>query len=176
MYVYFGRFLDDSRKSKGLVRAVLCFGIWRISTDRSSHALYSSGVCTASGKCCPRSLAISTLFSEVTAGCVQWFFAFRIYTFTKKVYIQWLVWYMVFLDIVKRVALFAAILPIPPWPELGTFLTRWEWLITLNWSISVLNDVLVTTTLVVVLYGQRSHSHRITAALVDKLVVWTIGC
>ncbi|KAJ6453938.1 hypothetical protein C8R45DRAFT_944859 [Mycena sanguinolenta] len=61
----------------------------------------------------PRSLAVSRVFSEVTVGCVQGFFAFRIYTFTKKVYIPGLVWFVVFVDIVGRVALFAAVPPMP---------------------------------------------------------------
>ncbi|KAJ6461462.1 hypothetical protein C8R45DRAFT_533707 [Mycena sanguinolenta] len=173
LYVHFGRFPDDSRKFKGLVLFVWIFnGVRNICLGQvlySSSILRDTNPDRVGG---PRSLAVSMLFSEVTVGCVQGFFAFRIYTFTKKVYIPGLVWFMVFLNIVGRVALFAAVLPMAP--ELGTFLTRWEWLITLNWSISVLNDVLITTTLVVGLYGQRSHAHRRTAALVDKLIVWTI--
>ncbi|KAF8189502.1 hypothetical protein K438DRAFT_1971617 [Mycena galopus ATCC 62051] len=43
-----------------------------------------------------------------------------------------------------------------------------------DWSISVVSDVMITTTLVLALRGQRSRTPRKTAALEDKLIFWTI--
>ncbi|KAJ6454212.1 hypothetical protein C8R45DRAFT_1082874 [Mycena sanguinolenta] len=54
------------------------------------------------------------------------------------------------------------------------FVAQSEWVVTINWSLSVACDVTIATTLVAVLCSQRSHARSKTAALVDKLILWTI--
>ncbi|KAJ7259154.1 hypothetical protein B0H12DRAFT_1232141 [Mycena haematopus] len=173
-YIYFSRFPDDPRRVKALtafvwacdVANIVCLGhvLYTFTITDYAHPERLDGPP-------PRSLSVSTLFSGFTAACVQGFFAFRIYTFTKKMYIPGLVWFLAFLHLLGRIVLFATTLHTP---SLGTYVTQWEWLITTNWGISVANDVVLTTTLVFVLHGHRSNAHRQTAALVDRLIVWTI--
>jgi hypothetical protein len=80
-----------------------------------------------------------------------------------------------------------------PMTALGTYEVQFRWLVTALWSVSTVNDFTITATLVSLLYIQRSNAQRRydfpplqqrtgiicfvsrTAALVDKLIVWTIG-
>jgi hypothetical protein len=71
------------------------------------------------------------------------------------------------------------------------YVVQWEWLASFVWSISTTNDAMITVTLVVLLRDQRTNVHRRydfcvasfraslmscrTAALVDKLILWSIG-
>ncbi|KAJ7233015.1 hypothetical protein C8J57DRAFT_1382627 [Mycena rebaudengoi] len=58
--------------------------------------------------------------------------------------------------------------------SLQSYLMQWGWLLTTNWCISVACDFVITTTLVVVLHRRRSQALKKTAALMDKLIGWTI--
>jgi len=43
-----------------------------------------------------------------------------------------------------------------------------------SWSVSAVNDLIITVTLVTILIRQKSYAQKRTVALVDKLVAWTI--
>jgi hypothetical protein len=120
---------------------------------------------------------------------VQGFFAFRIYTLSKKLFIPILCWIMAFLDLLGNFVIFVTLLPMTSVPG---YEVQWEWLLTAVWSVSAANDLTITATLVFILYSRRTHaqqryafgslrrrpvSHYLcsTVALVDKLIVWTIG-
>ncbi|KAF7350660.1 hypothetical protein MSAN_01626500 [Mycena sanguinolenta] len=99
------------------------------------------------------------------------FFAFRIYVFTKKVYIPLFIWFMAFLPLLGGIILFALTLRVT---SVRIYVANWEWLVVTNWSLSVATDLMITTTLVVVLRRQRSRAHNKTVVVVDKLILWTI--
>ncbi|KAF8212837.1 hypothetical protein K438DRAFT_1957427 [Mycena galopus ATCC 62051] len=174
-YIYYSRFPDDSRMLKALTAFVwfcdiahtLCLGqsLYTFTILDYAHPERLAGPP-------PRSLCASTLFSGLTAASVQAFFSYRIYSFNKKVYIPSVIWFMAFLHLSGRIVIFITSLRTP---SLNVYVTQWEWLITTNWIISVVSDVVITTTLVVILHRQRSDiMRRKTAALVDKLILWTI--
>ncbi|KAJ6572238.1 hypothetical protein B0H19DRAFT_1065203 [Mycena capillaripes] len=50
-----------------------------------------------------------------------------------------------------------------------------SWFFTSIWCIAAANDLTITATLVILLLRQRPNAHRRTEALMDKLIVWTIG-
>ncbi|KAF7334667.1 hypothetical protein MVEN_02297200 [Mycena venus] len=54
------------------------------------------------------------------------------------------------------------------------FLTEWGWLFDTVWAVSAVNDLLIAGTLVFLLYQRRNQSLERTAAVVDKLIQWTI--
>ncbi|KAF7346760.1 hypothetical protein MSAN_01814500 [Mycena sanguinolenta] len=173
-YIYFSRFPDDSRRVKAFIVLVwsldiahsLCFG----------HVLYTFTILDFAqpqrlGAQPPKSLSVSTLFSGLTAAAVQGFYSYRIYLFTKKLFVPCILWFMALLHFAGRVLLFATTLHTP---SILVYIQQWEWLITTNWGLSVATDVAISVTMVTVLYRRRSNAHRKTAALVDKLIVWTI--
>jgi ABC-type spermidine/putrescine transport system permease subunit II len=89
---------------------------------------------------------------------VHGFFAFRIYTFTKKLYIPGLIWFMASMNLLGLIGIFVTSMRATSW---GSYLAQFEWLPTTTWSISVACDVAITATLVVVLRSQqRSCVHR----------------
>ncbi|KAF8162167.1 hypothetical protein K438DRAFT_1985292 [Mycena galopus ATCC 62051] len=173
VYIYYRRFPEDSRILKTLTAFVwvcdvahtICLGnvLYTYTISDFGHPERTEAV--------PRSFSVSTLFPGFIASCVQAYFSFRIYAFTKNIYIPCLIWFMAFLHLLGRIVIFATILHAPSGAH---YLTQFEWLLTANWIISVLSDVVITTTLVVALYGHRSGVRKKTVALVDKLIVWTI--
>ncbi|KAF8149650.1 polyketide synthase [Mycena galopus ATCC 62051] len=104
------------------------------------------------------------------AGRLHGFFGFRIYAFTKKIFIHGIIWSVSLALFVMRLLFFVTSLRTPIY---SAYTIHWEWLLTMVWSLSVETDVVITTTLVVVLYKERFHK---TVALldVDKLIVWLI--
>ncbi|KAF7346758.1 hypothetical protein MSAN_01814200 [Mycena sanguinolenta] len=173
-YLYFTRYPDDPRGVRALTAFVwacdlartICLGavLYTYTITDFTHPERLDGPPALS-------LCLHTFFSVLTAACVQGFFAFRIYVFTKKVYIPLLIWCMAFLPLLGGIVLFALTLRVP---SITVYVANWEWLVTTNWSLSVATDLVITTTLVIVLRRQRSRAHNKTAVVVDKLIVWTI--
>ncbi|KAF7350834.1 hypothetical protein MSAN_01645300 [Mycena sanguinolenta] len=108
-YVYFTRFPEDSSR----VKAVTAF-VWLCDAANTiclGHILYTLTISDYAhpdrlNSPPPRSLSASTLFTGFTATSVQAFFGFRIYAFTKKIYIPVLIWFMAFLHLLGRLILF----------------------------------------------------------------------
>ncbi|KAJ7848918.1 hypothetical protein B0H13DRAFT_2089636 [Mycena leptocephala] len=175
LYIYYSRFPDDSRVLKVLTAFVwvcevahrVCIGhtLYTFTISDYGHPERLPGVPS-------KSLAMSALFDGLIAACVHGFFAFRIYKFTKKLYIPGLIWFMAFLNLLGLIGIFVASMRATSW---GIYLAQFEWLPTTTWSISVACDVTITATLVVVLRSRRSCAHSKTVvALVDKIIIWTI--
>ncbi|KAJ7307627.1 hypothetical protein DFH08DRAFT_975452 [Mycena albidolilacea] len=173
-YLYYTRFPEDSRKLKALVVFVwscelahaLCLGMtlyrWTITYSGRADVL----------KFFPAPLAISEIFSGFVATCVQSFFGYRIYVLSKKPYISYLTWTLAFLRCLAAIAIgIAALLKDTLFHG---YEVKWSWLINALWAVSITNDVVITTTLVYLLYMQRSAGQKRTIALIDKLIVWTI--
>ncbi|KAF8189837.1 hypothetical protein K438DRAFT_1971351 [Mycena galopus ATCC 62051] len=152
-YIYYSRFPDDSRKLKGLIAFVwicelahaLCIG----------HTLY---VYTISGSGHPAVLLDSTwtlhaafVIASVTVACVQSFFGFRIYVFSKKLRLAALVWVMAF----SRLAVSSVVLLFPLIIR-DTNGAKWELFFTSAWSVGVANDLLIPTILIFLLRRLRA--------------------
>ncbi|KAF8217504.1 hypothetical protein K438DRAFT_1556587, partial [Mycena galopus ATCC 62051] len=175
IYTYYRRFPDDSRILKALLTALRMCEI--SSTVCVGHLIYTFSILDFGHPelilgSPPKSLSASVLFSGFTTACVHSFFSFRIYTFTKKLYIPCFIWCISFLHLTGRIVIFITSLQAP---SFLAYVAEWDWLLTTNWALSVASDVVIATTLVVVLYKQRSHAYEKTVALLDRLIVWTIG-
>ncbi|KAF7342358.1 hypothetical protein MVEN_01824400 [Mycena venus] len=157
MYIYYSRFPDDSRKLKALVAFVwvcevghtFCVGhlLYTITILDYGHPERVFGTIS-------QSLSVASLLAGIIAVCVHAFLSFRIYVLTKRPITIWVT------------SLRAT--------SLGNFVGQWGWLLTSNWSISVATDFAITATLVVVLQDHRSHAQK-TAAIIDKIIGWTIA-
>ncbi|KAJ7889245.1 hypothetical protein B0H13DRAFT_2341587 [Mycena leptocephala] len=173
-YIYYSHFPDDSLKLKALVAFVwvcemahvLCVG----------HTLY---VYTISAYAHPERLAgptpvsfeTSALLSGIILVCVQGFFAFRIYAFSKKLHIAILVWVMAFFILLGFTVIFITAMRMS---SILLYAMQWGWLVTALWSVSAANDLVIAATLAILLRNRRTDAHRRTAALVDKLILWSI--
>ncbi|KAK7022657.1 hypothetical protein R3P38DRAFT_2780643 [Favolaschia claudopus] len=100
---------------------------------------------------------------------LQIFFAYRIYTLSRSLYIPILCWMLsLFRLIPSNVILFGGI------HDPGEILNRWSTLFNAIWVVSALNDILVAGTMVVLLRERQAHVLERTSAVVDKLITWTI--
>ncbi|KAJ7867150.1 hypothetical protein B0H13DRAFT_2670540 [Mycena leptocephala] len=158
-YIYYSRFPHDSWKLKALVAFVwiceiahaICVGhtLYVYTISAYAHPERLAGPT-------PVSLETSALLAGVIVVCVQGFFSFRIYAFSKKISLSILIWVMVFcvcwvhhhLRHCATDALAAALR--------GTV----GWLLAAVWSVSTANDLLIAATLVVLLRNQRTDVHR----------------
>ncbi|KAJ6548771.1 hypothetical protein B0H19DRAFT_1265565 [Mycena capillaripes] len=173
-YIYYSRFPEDSRKLKALVGFVwwcelahaLCIGhslyVYTIS-DYLQPALLLAAA--------PKSLETTSIFSGLISACVQGFFSYRIYSFSRKLCIPILIWALSFLRLLGNIVIFVAALGMKSLPG---YVEQWQWLHTSIWSTSTANDLIIAATLVVLLRNQSTNVHKRTAALVDKLILWTI--
>ncbi|KAJ7306816.1 hypothetical protein DFH08DRAFT_514988 [Mycena albidolilacea] len=176
-YIYYGRFPDDSPKIKALVAFVwvceiihgLCIG----------HGLYVYTICDYwhpdrifGGPSLP-SIDTAFFFGGLISACVQAFFGFRIYAFSRKLYIPILIWIMAFLRLLAGFGNLISALRMASLVELHK---QRLWLSEFAWSISAVTDLTIAATLVFYLHQQRKEVNKSsrTAALVDKLILWTI--
>ncbi|KAJ6471952.1 hypothetical protein C8R45DRAFT_415202 [Mycena sanguinolenta] len=174
-YFYYRRFPEDS----SILKALAAF-VWIcefVNTTSLGAMMYTFTVSDfthperITGSPVPKSLSVGILFSGVVAACVHGFFAFRIYAFQKKLYLPAIFWFTAFILLSGRIVAFATSLRST---SVAGFFAEWEWLLVTNWSISVASDFMLAATLVIILLGQRSRAHKRTAAIVDKLIAWTI--
>ncbi|KAJ7916149.1 hypothetical protein B0H13DRAFT_2323637 [Mycena leptocephala] len=173
-YIYYSRFPDDPAKLKALVAFVwvcefghaICVGntlyIYTISDYGHPESLALAT---------PKSLGPAVFFSGVITASVQGFFSSRIYALSKKLYISILIWGMTFLRLLGCIVMLVGVLNMT---SLVHYEAQWGWLLTATWSVSAANDWTITATLVVLLYKQRANVFKRTAALVDKIIAWTI--
>ncbi|KAJ7133366.1 hypothetical protein C8R44DRAFT_772272, partial [Mycena epipterygia] len=172
-YIYYGRFPKDSPKIKAMVAAVwfgelghlICIG----------HSLYVM-VITDYGHPerlahIPASLFAATFIGGLVSSCVQSFFAYRIYVLSNSLWIPCICWTLSLFRVVpSNVVVFAFGIREP----IAEFIHKWNWLFITVWTVSVANDLLIAGTLVFLLYRERVHARKSTAAVVDKLIKWTI--
>ncbi|KAF8181129.1 hypothetical protein K438DRAFT_1841252 [Mycena galopus ATCC 62051] len=172
-YIYYGRFPRDPLRTKIMVRQRWCgeFG-HTICIAMSIYAM----VITNYGHperllVLPKSLLVSAFLGSVVAFGVQIFFAFRIYSLSKSLWVPCICWALsLFRFVPPNVILFA--FGHQPAPEL---LGRFGSLFDAIWAASAANDLLIAGTLVYLLYGKRDKAFQGTIAIVDKLILWTIG-
>ncbi|KAJ6585359.1 hypothetical protein B0H19DRAFT_1059594 [Mycena capillaripes] len=174
-YIYYSRFPDDSRKLKILVAFVwLCEVVHMLCLG---HALYvytisDYGHPERIAGAAPKSLSASPLMAGIIGVCVHGFFSFRIYALTKNMWIPAIVWTMAFFQMLGSAAASITALQMT---SIISYEGQWEWLLAFNWSVTSANDLVITGTLVTILIRQRTHAQKRTAALVDKLILWSIG-
>ncbi|KAF7351903.1 hypothetical protein MVEN_01152000 [Mycena venus] len=174
MYIYYSRFPDDSRKLKALVAFVWVCEVGHavcVGNVLYTYTILDYGHPERLISNISRFLSVASLPAGIIAACVHGFLSFRIYMLTKRLYISGPIWFMAFLHLMARITLFVTSLRAT---SLGSFVAQWEWLLTSNWCISVATDFAITATLVVVLQGRRSHAQKKTAAIIDKIIGWTI--
>ncbi|KAF8194407.1 hypothetical protein K438DRAFT_2017471 [Mycena galopus ATCC 62051] len=180
VYIYYCHFRQDSLKVKAFVVSNIddIRDFEEYSFCEVAHAIclaHTLYIVTVSdydlpglervGGAVPKSFPPSVLLS------VQSFFAFRIYRLSKKLLVPIVCWAMSALRMVMAAIITEALLH-------ETSITRykmhWEWALTAVWSVSTVNDLMITGTLVAILIGERKNTYKRTAALVDKIILYTI--
>ncbi|KAJ6571656.1 hypothetical protein B0H19DRAFT_1372661 [Mycena capillaripes] len=174
VYIYYRRFPDDSLNLKALVAFVwiceaahaVCFGhtLYTYTISDYGHPERIAGAF-------PKSLLVATFLTGVLAVCVHGFFSIRIYRFTKHVYIPCLIWVMTFLQMLGRTVLFGTAVRMA---SIISYQLKWAWLSTSVWIVSAATDLVITTTLVAVLIRRRAYAQKRTAAVVDRVILWSL--
>ncbi|KAJ6571665.1 hypothetical protein B0H19DRAFT_663997 [Mycena capillaripes] len=174
VYIYYHRFPDDSLNLKALVAFVwVCEAVHAVCLG---HMLYTYTISDYGhperiAGAFPKSLIMIPFLTGILAVCVHGFFSIRIYAFTKQLYIPCLIWVMTFLQMLGRTVLFGTALRMV---SAISYELKWAWLVTSVWCVSAATDLVITATLVAVLIRQRASTQKRTAAVVDRLILWTI--
>ncbi|KAJ7213426.1 hypothetical protein GGX14DRAFT_618641 [Mycena pura] len=173
-YIYFTRFPED----RPMVKATVAF-VWSIEVANvicAAHTLYVFTI-TDYGhperllERPPRSLIFLIFLTIVNAVCVQSFFSYRIYVLSARLHIPCFTWA---LSVVRFMAGATALVAGLKAATLAAYLAKWQWLAITTWALSATEDVIITATLVFLLYRQRERGHKRTVALVDKIILWTM--
>ncbi|KAJ7891905.1 hypothetical protein B0H14DRAFT_3428334 [Mycena olivaceomarginata] len=178
MYIYYKRFSDDCLKLKALVAFMWYDPAHNIdSTERVpvnrtcdsahtlcvGHLLYvytiydSAHTETILGRPAPKSYAATIFLYGVTGAIVQGFFSFRIYAFSKKLYLCILIYALAVLRMLDGIASLYVGLQMT---SLAGYLEQEEWRATAGWAMGTANDLIVTSTLVVLLHRRRRDASR----------------
>ncbi|KAJ7230386.1 hypothetical protein GGX14DRAFT_692139 [Mycena pura] len=172
VYVYTSRFPNDSCKVKMLVAAVWLFELAHVLCI--GHTLYILAVSDfghpASFESIPASLGASTVFNGLIAMCVQGFFAHRIYRLSKQLYIPLFCWTLSLLFLAASTVAFVTGYRTTQFTK---YEVQWGWLLDALWTISAVDDLIISASLVFWFLRRRDTSQP-SVALVDKLIAWTI--
>ncbi|KAF8195301.1 hypothetical protein K438DRAFT_1968610 [Mycena galopus ATCC 62051] len=174
MYIYYNRFPDDDRKLKILVGACWIFELAHAMCI--ANVLYTWTILDFTDPAgvfgpVPKSLSVSALFAGLVETCAQGFFAYRIYVFSKSIYMPLLICCLACTQMIGSITITITGCQTPSLP---VFLQQWGWLLTTDWSIAAATDVLVTASLLTILVRQRSNALKKTAKLMDKLILWAV--
>ncbi|KAJ7617100.1 hypothetical protein FB45DRAFT_933431 [Roridomyces roridus] len=172
-YIYFGRFPKDPRGLKAMVAGVWLGEIAHVICI--GHALYVMVIKDYAHPerlaQIPRSLYAASFFGGLISSSVQSFFAYRIYILSRSLWIPLICWCMsLFRVLPSNIVAFAYAIHEPT----DEFQKKWSWLFDATWAVSAANDILIAASLVYILYRERSQVHKNTAAMVDRLIAWTI--
>ncbi|KAF7289731.1 hypothetical protein MIND_01346700 [Mycena indigotica] len=176
-YLYYGRFQDDPWTLKGMVAFVWMFEFAHAASI--GHANYFYAVINYGnprsllGKM-PVSLALSVVLGAIITTLVQSFFAFRIWNLAANRFVRiipLLLWITGGAYLVGSIA--ATTLAIGA-KNIPSFLNQYGWLLLTPWIVNLINDNVITISLVLLLLSSRSKGFQRTSALVDKLIMWTI--
>ncbi|KAJ7736873.1 hypothetical protein B0H16DRAFT_1695259 [Mycena metata] len=174
-YIYYNRFPEDPWRMKALVAFV-----WMCEFAHTvciTHMLWTYTISDYGHperlvtRAAPRSFEAAVFISGVITACVQGFFALRIYHLSKSLFIPGVCWA---LSLVRMAGTTLICIVGGRMVNLHSFLIQWGWAALTIWSVSAANDLLIAVTLAYLLYSQRADVHKRTAALVDKLIEWTI--
>ncbi|KAJ7898602.1 hypothetical protein B0H14DRAFT_174369 [Mycena olivaceomarginata] len=173
VYIYYGRFPQDSWGLKSFVVAAWCCDF--AHTICIAITIYTM-VITNYGHperlfVLPNSLLASIFIGGLLSFGVQLFFSFRIYPLSKSFWVPCICWALsLFRFVPPNVILFV----FGRGPA-AQFLGRFGPLFDAIWPpASAANDLLIAGTLVILLYRRRNAGLGSTIAMVDKLIVWTI--
>ncbi|KAJ7066213.1 hypothetical protein C8F01DRAFT_1122629 [Mycena amicta] len=173
-YVYYTRFPDD----RWMVKATVCF-IWLAEATHVgavSHTVYTLLVSDYGHperllERPPRSI-IGYIFLTVTiAVTVQIFFSYRIYVLSESRIIPYITYALSFVRFAFGTTLFSVGLGVS---SVAEFVTKWQWIGLVMWSLSAAEDVTITATLVFLLWRERARVHKSTTAFLDKIIMWSI--
>ncbi|KAJ7364704.1 hypothetical protein DFH08DRAFT_1017261 [Mycena albidolilacea] len=172
VYIYYGRFPQDSWRLKSLVVAAWCCDF--AHTICIAITIYTM-VITNYGHperlfVLPNSLLASIFIGSLLSFGVQLFFSFRIYALSKSFWVPCICWALsLFRFVPPNVILFV----FGRGPA-AQFLGRFGPLFDAIWAASAANDLLIAGTLVILLYRRRNAGLESTVAMVDQLIAWTI--
>ncbi|KAJ6606145.1 hypothetical protein DFH09DRAFT_3018 [Mycena vulgaris] len=172
-YIYYGRFPEDSRALKSLVAFVWCCELVHVvCIGHTIHVMTADDFGHPERFVrMPQTFMVAVLFSALIAAFVQGFFAFRIYRLSRLLYIPCLSWTLSLVRLICSLVVFATGLYMTTLQE---FEAQSRHLLVTVWSVSALNDLLIAGTLVHWLHRLRGNPETRTAAMVDKLIAWTI--
>ncbi|KAJ7073094.1 hypothetical protein C8F01DRAFT_1106145 [Mycena amicta] len=174
-FQYYRLYSDDPRRMKALVA-----GIWIIELGHSIslwHALYQM-VVTFYGQVQhifnpPHSLEMTVLFSAGINLVVQSFFAYRIYTLSKSIFIP-----VVCSILTLARFTFNMLMLVEFWESSGfaIFQTKLKWLMLCVSAIGPSVDVLIATSLCFYLWRIRSRggTFQQTKRMIDTLIMWSV--
>ncbi|KAJ7839526.1 hypothetical protein B0H14DRAFT_2587865 [Mycena olivaceomarginata] len=90
----------------------------------------------------PKSLGLSAFFGGIIGVSVQGFFTYRIYAFTKTLYIPMISWCMAFVRLLGNTAYFVAELQMTSVP---VYVEQWGWLLTTVCTVPLVDKLVMWT-------------------------------
>ncbi|KAJ7032723.1 hypothetical protein C8F04DRAFT_644527 [Mycena alexandri] len=173
-YIYYTRFPDDPRMLKALVAFVWSCELALVVCSADTlyrYTILDYGHPERLLQRTPSSLEAAVFFCGIIAASVQSFFSHRIYSLSKTLYIPLLTWILSFLRLLASTTAFVSGLLMV---NFVSYEAQWGWLGISLWSVSTANDFIIAGTLVFFLIRQRRNAQKTTAAVVDRLIAWTI--
>ncbi|KAJ7052232.1 hypothetical protein C8F01DRAFT_1261948 [Mycena amicta] len=119
----------------------------------------------------PGSMAAFVLLTVIIAVCVQIFFSYRIYVLSKSRIIPYFTFALSFVRLGMGLAIFSLTLQTSTLAELSA---KYQWLLLTMWSLSAVEDITITVSLVYWLWAQKGTVHKQSDAFLDKIIMWTI--
>ncbi|KAJ7214526.1 hypothetical protein GGX14DRAFT_444125 [Mycena pura] len=182
LYVYYTRFPNDNWKIKLLVQSISMVFLRACEATHSAcvaHTLYLYTILNYGNperliQALPFTFDTAVFFASIIGTLVQGFFAYRIYILGKRrIMVPAIFWAITTFRFIACLGIFGAGVRMT---SLVTYEAQFGWLINTVWAIGAANEIGITVSLVYLLYTQRNEIHSKTVPLVDKLILWTIGC
>ncbi|KAF7304127.1 hypothetical protein MIND_00644300 [Mycena indigotica] len=173
-YMYHARFPTDPRRLKVLVGVVWACEAAHLGLV--SHTLYTWLVTDYGhperllGRP-PVSLTGFIVLTVFVSVIVQGFFSYRIHVLSKSRVMAYLTYLITAVRLGLGLTIFALALQAD---TLAAFSVQFDWLLLTMWSLTAAGDIVITLSLVYLLWVQRGKVHKETGAFLDRIIKWTI--
>ncbi|KAJ7205205.1 hypothetical protein GGX14DRAFT_458734 [Mycena pura] len=173
LYVYYTRFPNDNWKIKLLVACEATHSAC------VAHTLYLYTILNYGDpkrliQAPPFTFDTAVLLASIITTLVEGFFAYRIYILGKRrIMVPAIFLAITTFRFIACLGIFGAGVRMT---SLVTYEAQFGWLLNTIWAMAAANEIGITVSLVYLLYTQRNEIHSKTVPLVDKLILWTIGC
>jgi hypothetical protein len=172
-YVYYRKFPLDA----WILRLLVAI-IWILELGHTlsiTHSLYTITVTDFGNPIRllkpPYSLNLSILCSAFIGPLVQAWFAYRVLKFSERLYIPVFCWFLSFL---RCVATIVAAIEAFPAPNIITFETQWQWLLTFILTVGAAVDIIIAVSFCYFIKQHRSTSFGRTVKTINQLMIWTV--
>ncbi|KAH8824749.1 hypothetical protein DL96DRAFT_1614942 [Flagelloscypha sp. PMI_526] len=175
-YYYYSRFVDDRKFLRWFVSSYFVWIFELAHCGTLLHSLYELTVTFYGNQESlihpPHSLTLTMITGGISTALVQGYLAWRVYRLSNVLIVAIICWTLTLVRYMGCLAVSITGYHMVSWPQ---FVEDDRWIFISLLLVGMVNDIIITSGLCFTLIYSRKGAQRKTTAIIDKLILWTLG-